>query len=756
MKKTRTLKQVIGVVLTLAILIGLCNLTTGHAVQASETMETCEVTLQGQTSNNAGTILLLKADSLMPAADPVYYMADAYINGSTTTEKIRMMSSSYWKGFLVYNGYCTTTLNTATSISILAGTTFTQCDASGTEIENGNTYSLSKALKLTKIDDTWFQMDEPEEFTLTLNQITDANVVVMQPSNLPDYYAGFYRFSSYANGVTTAGTSQCTFFTGEKEYWKGNMLIFAKQMDLNNPSTVATTSFYIPAGTLFQEYTSDGKVVANGKQLKLAEDFLIVKQDGTWKQVATPAEFTLTLNQITDANVVVMQPSNLPDYYAGFYRFSSYANGVTTAGTSQCTFFTGEKEYWKGNMLIFAKQMDLNNPSTVATTSFYIPAGTLFQECDSAANVVTNGRQLKLAEDFLIVKQDGTWRQVATPAEFTLTYNSFDGNVGTFKPSTLPDYYTNKYYCFESYLDGSTTEKKTIIQFMPTTNATWKDHMLIWGNQWPGAATTATSSFYIPAGTILKEYVTGKDEHFVENGRQLKLTEAVCIEKDGTTWKTVEAPEKDVSVKINGAVLPVVENGKTTQTIGYQCQVTGVQADISEIGILVTARQYLTNGKVSESDLRVDIAADKANYIKTASITDGETISSIVNNNGGTFYANVGSIAEGNYGSRYVVRVYVKDSAGFVHYSDLEESSVISVAKKYLTYCYDKKMTGIADVLKGIGANGKMYYDEAYHPGYLRSVNGEIKADKGVSLLQWLNSNKSNIENLVNNVSGAQ
>lgn len=213
----------------------------------------------------------------------------------------------------------------------------------------------------------------------------------------------------------------------------------------------------------------------------------------------------------------------------------------------------------------------------------------------------------------------------------------------------------------------------------------------------------------------------------------------------------------DINVSIAGAVLPKYNEDTTAQTLGYQCTVSGEDvADITELGILITLKQFVTNENITLEDVEESIAAENVSYIKKAYITDEDTIARIVES--GTFYANVGNIPTEYYGARYVVRVYVKDASGNVYYSTSEEdadkglsggyaeNSFISVVKSYLEFCYENEISNITDVVTEISDTGQFTYGENYNP-----VDDNAKA-----VLDWLNSNYDAIKTKVEELTTAE
>ena len=208
---------------------------------------------------------------------------------------------------------------------------------------------------------------------------------------------------------------------------------------------------------------------------------------------------------------------------------------------------------------------------------------------------------------------------------------------------------------------------------------------------------------------------------------------------EGTSTET----ESDIKVSINGPTLPTYTENIT---IGYECSVSG--SNIVELGMLVTLKQFVTDGNITTANLNVTDAENNTQYIKKACINDATTISSIVEK--GIFYANVGSISPEYYGARYIVRVYAKDSAGNVYYSTstedaskglsgdgYAENSVISVVKAYLEFCIENQVVGIGDVASL--DSGVLTYTDAYHPS----------TDGGQNLIEWLSTKSTDIASKV-------
>lgn len=289
-----------------------------------------------------------------------------------------------------------------------------------------------------------------------------------------------YCYDAYVDGSNKPIMDICSFQGATLNGWnKGN----------------ATSSYIIPKGTIFYEYdTSTEAAKENGKQLKLTEEFKIVKGTDGWKQVSAEIQsVTLSLYSRTANDQFTYSP--LLEFYLGTrYCFDAYEDGNIT--TDVCNFFN-DKEYaqgWGG-----------------ATTSYYIPAGTIFYEYDLTSGKVEDGKQLKLTEDFKIVKENGVWKRVSTTQGVTFSlHTQSSGNL--FNYSTLPDEYIDKRFSYYGYTDGASTAVKDIGKLQSN------GYLDTWDQ---GKKTT---SYFIPAGTIFYEYDLSTSSE-VEGGLQFELTE---------------------------------------------------------------------------------------------------------------------------------------------------------------------------------------------------------------------------------------
>ena len=80
-----------------------------------------------------------------------------------------------------------------------------------------------------------------------------------------------YCYEAYVNGSSTAITDVVSFTGANASGWNQGK---------------ATSSYIIPAGTIFYEYdTTTSAPKVNGKQLKLTKEFRIVCEDGAWKEI---------------------------------------------------------------------------------------------------------------------------------------------------------------------------------------------------------------------------------------------------------------------------------------------------------------------------------------------------------------------------------------------------------------------------------------------------------------------------------------
>lgn len=185
----------------------------------------------------------------------------------------------------------------------------------------------------------------------------------------------------------------------------------------------------------------------------------------------------------------------------------------------------------------------------VPTTSLYIPEGTIMYECtyDSGShkiNRVTDGKQLKLSEEFKMVCKEGVWSQNKIEG-VTVTFREFDGSGNwLFNHSTLPDEFQGKdnwsatvRYQFKAYVDDSTELQTGWLEMVGST-------MYIYPGAFPGGK-APTSKFNIPMGSVLEQYDPDSGE-VVPEGKRIRMKAACIMTKDANgNWKQQEAPDSE-------------------------------------------------------------------------------------------------------------------------------------------------------------------------------------------------------------------
>lgn len=399
---------------------------------------------------------------------------------------------------------------------------------------------------------------------VTLSLSSKTSNTAYKFSTLPSEYMGIrYCYEAYVDGSMTPVTDIFSLTATEIYGWNGSM----------------KTSYVIPKGTIFYEYDTTNSVkVENGKQLRLAEEFKIVKETDGWKQVSAETQ-SVTLSLYSRKTNNQFTYSSLLNFYRGTrYCFDAYKDGQLT--TDVCNFYN-DKEYAEG----------WGGP----TTSYFIPAGTIFYEYDSSTgSKVEDGKQLKLTEDFKIVQENGVWKQVSTIQGVTFSLHS-PNSGGMFNYSTMPTEYIGKRFCYYGYADGASTAVKDVGKLQSNGYLeTWMQ-----GGQ--------KTSYFIPAGTIFYETSDANPTTPIEGGKQFKLNEDFRIEHVDGAWKQVFPPS--VSLKL--------ENVTTSQWELTHSDLAADYIGTSSKPVKYRYDAYVDGGSISEQGW-MNFLGDKIELYNTA------------------------------------------------------------------------------------------------------------------------------------------
>ena len=142
----------------------------------------------------------------------------------------------------------------------------------------------------------------------------------------------------------------------------------------------------------------------------------------------------------------------------------------------------------------------------------------------------------------------------------------------------------------------------------------------------------------------------------------------------GGTSGSLKGATDALAPVIKGATIRKMNADDPTQSIRFECEIPDLSSEgktVTEIGMISTYYNYIKVGNengLTADNLVIGAASDETTgkYFREDSVSVG-TESAL--SDGGTFYANVGTVPENRYGFRFVVRVWAKYNDGTTLYS---------------------------------------------------------------------------------------
>lgn len=240
-----------------------------------------------------------------------------------------------------------------------------------------------------------------ESITIGFKNYSSTNGLGLTHSTLPTDVAAAYIMDIYVDGSDTPTSLWCA---SSAWFDKNSIGVYGL--------TNATTSIYVPKGTVLKEYdTNAWAEVSGGKTLVTANDLYIVNNNGTW-EVAPTNHVTWSLKSYSGTGELRITHSKYLEEVASAYIVNAYIDGSSTATTP-----------WLQPSVTWDKSNDVCIYSVTATKSIYIPKGTIIEEYSTETwSKVENGKTLILDNDFYIVNNNGTWQEaeyIAPPSDHT-------------------------------------------------------------------------------------------------------------------------------------------------------------------------------------------------------------------------------------------------------------------------------------------------------------------------------------------------
>lgn len=373
---------------------------------------------------------------------------------------------------------------------------------------------------------------ETQWVSLSLKEVEASGAFVFNHNTLPDEYQGaddwsktvIYEAQAYLDGSSQLKKVYLEFVGSTAYIWNS--------ANFYDNGTMPGQSLVIPSAVQLKEYTYDGSAwnaVSNGKIMRMSEEMKLVNNSGTWTQVQPNIpEVSFEFVEL-DGDWLLSHSALEPEYEGDgdsiYYQYEAYVDDSDTLGTGFIEIY--DDEVWIYNPSGFPDK-------TEPTTRFYIPEGTILRQCKSTSNrpLIVGGKALVLSSELKLGFNGETWVPI-TQAEVSLELESTNGNW-SFTRSELQDKYVNNqgesiYYQYEAYVDGSDTLTKGLIEF-------YENMVCIENPTGFPNATAPTSKFYMPKGTVLKEYDCDNNA-LVDDGKELMLTEEVRVAAYDGEWR---------------------------------------------------------------------------------------------------------------------------------------------------------------------------------------------------------------------------
>lgn len=544
--------------------------------------------------------------SELPTTTEQFYKANVLIDGTSQ----RVIFEKTAEGFTVWEGFFTTV--PTSSFKMTKDTVLVAVDSTNNwaEIENTDTFKVSKDLEVIKDGDSWIEYVAPEavvETTLNFvsnqsNQWTLSPTETLPTTSSAQFFAGIIIIDGTATKVVLENTGS-------------QLVIYPNFFTDVYGGSVPTSSFVIAAGTVLYEISTTGSWpnVNGGTQIKVTEELKVTKEGSDWIQYIAPeAVIDMQLGFASSTNnewhfspsATLPTPSN-----AQYFSATIKIDGVDTKVAFENT----------GSQLVIYEGFFTVYQGSVPKNNLKIPAGTVLYEFDPDASWSTNvagGTQITITRDLLVEYFAEKWYDCDKVEDNTATPQGFVMDVNDSMTLPAGDYtiYSveenknvteiNKAGTYDlKYVD--VIEEKNASDILVAELENHTNLMLnlteVKADYWRflikegSAATTATAGYYMMPVTIDGRLTTVTLE--IDGGGNFTIWSGFFSTLDSTA----SVPKKAFKVSAGAVITPITAYNATTvdttrTPINVQNEITWTKQNALTTDRIIAYKSYDVNG----------------------------------------------------------------------------------------------------------------------------------------------------------------